>query len=339
MAADRRRGAITSVDVARRAGVSQSAVSLVFAGKADGRVGQATRDAIIVAARELGYQPNRAARALRCDQTRLVALAVPDVTNPYFAAALKGAEQEARQHGYAAMLTSVGRQGEQDWRATILDLLTARAVDGALLFAPPPVELQSALRGKAVVVDASSQVLPSLHLGVEEGARVATNHLLALGHTRIGHLAAAVDVETFQWRARGYQSALAEAGIALNPAYERRTPFELADARRVARALLSGDDRPTAVLCDSDMLAAGVFKAAHDLDLVIPRDVSVVGFDDSMIASLLEPELTTVAIPTAAIAARAFRMLLAVLEQRPMLEETSVSLDLVVRSSSTPPAR
>lgn len=338
MAAVSRRVAVTSVDVARRAGVSQSAVSLVFGGKASGRVSQRTRDTILTAARELGYQPNRAARALRSDQTRLVALAVPDVTNPYFAAALQGAEREARQHGYAAMLTSVGRAGEQDWRDAILDLLSARAVDGVLLFTPPPLELHSALRGKAVVVDASSQILPTIQLGVEAGARAAMRHLLDSGHTRIAHLAASVDAETFQLRARGYRDALRAAGFPLIPAYEQRADFTVADARRAAHRILNADERPTAILCDSDMLAAGAYKSARDLRLAIPRDLSIVGFDDSLIATMLEPELTTVAIPTAAIAAQAFRMLLALLEQRPLPADTVAPLELMIRSSSAPPA-
>jgi LacI family transcriptional regulator len=336
MTDDSTRATVTSFDVARRAGVSQSAVSLVLGGKAEGRVAKQTRDAIISAARELGYQPNRAARALRSNQSRLVALAVPDVTNPYFATALQGAESAAREHGYSAMLASVA--DERDWRHVILDLLSARAVDGALLFTTPPAELHGALRGKAVVVDASSHALPSLKLDVEEGAHAAMSHLLALGHTKIAHLAAAVDAETFHLRARGYRDALRAAGIAPTLVYERRAAFTSADARRAARELLSGDDRPTAILCDSDMLAAGVYKVAHDLRLAIPRDLSVTGFDDSMIATLLEPELTTVAIPTAAIAAQAFEMLLDVLRQQPASAENVVPLRLVIRpSTSSPP--
>src|SRR5579885_2259224 len=99
----------TSVDVARRAGVSQSAVSLVFGGKAAGRVGKRTQEAILQAARELGYRPNRAARALRSGRSRLVALAIPDVSNPYFAAVLQGAERAAHRRGYAAVLAKIGR--------------------------------------------------------------------------------------------------------------------------------------------------------------------------------------------------------------------------------------
>src|ERR1700730_6308038 len=107
----------TSVDVARRAGVSQSAVSLVFGGKAAGRVGKRTQEVILQAARELGYRPNSAARTLRSGQSRLIALVVPDVSNPYFAAVLQGAEQAACASGYSVMLAQV--QDEQDWQHMI----------------------------------------------------------------------------------------------------------------------------------------------------------------------------------------------------------------------------
>ncbi len=327
---------VTSVDVARRAGVSQSAVSLVFGGKATGRVGAQTREAILRAAQELGYQPNRAARTLRSRHSHLVALAVPDVTNPYFATALQGAEQAAREHGYAVMLASV--DDERDWQQVILDLLATRAVDGVLLFAPPPASIHAALRGRAVVVDASSRVLPSLQLAIADGTEAVMAHLLALGHRKIGHLAAAVDVETFHLRQAGYRDALRAAGIPLVPVYEQHAAFTIADARRAAYEILRLPDRPTAVLCDSDMLAVGVYKAASDLGLAIPADLSVAGFDDSIIASMLEPELTTVAIPTAAIGAQAFRLLLGVLEEGDVAAETVVPLKLVIRPSTASPS-
>src|SRR5579859_5867470 len=147
----------TSVDVARRAGVSQSAVSLVFGGKGTGRVGKLTQEAILRAAQELGYRPNRAARTLRSGRSRLVALAVPDVSNPFFATVLQGAEQAARRYGYSVMLAHV--RDEQDWQQVILDALTSQVVDGFLLCTPQPPATSEylALRGRAVLVDASSQ--------------------------------------------------------------------------------------------------------------------------------------------------------------------------------------
>src|ERR1700719_4690652 len=118
----------TSVDVARRAGVSQSAVSPAFGGKAAGRVGKQTQKAILHAAQELGYLPNNAARMLRSGRSRLVALAVPDVSNPYFAAVLQGAERTARKFGYAVMLASI--REEQDWQPVVLHALASRSVAG-----------------------------------------------------------------------------------------------------------------------------------------------------------------------------------------------------------------
>src|SRR5258708_14608919 len=173
----------TSVDVARRAGVSQAAVSLVFGGKAPGRVGKQTQDVILHAARELGYSPNRAARTLRSGRPSFVARAVADVSNPYFAAVLQGAEQAARRHGYAVMLASV--RDEHDWEQVILDALASRSVDGFLLFtlSPPTQRMRTALRGKAAVIDDTDSRIPSLRLDIGGDMHSALEHLVLLRHT------------------------------------------------------------------------------------------------------------------------------------------------------------
>lgn len=328
----------TSTDVARRAGVSQSAVSLVLGGKAAGRVGQQAQQAILEAARELGYHPNSAARTLRSGRSRLVALAVPDVTNPYFAAVLQGAERAAHRRGYAVLLASI--RDEHDWQPVILDALASRAVDGFLLctMQPPPGKAQSALQGRAVLVDAASGAFPSLQLDVAAGMFAAMTHLLALGHTKIAHLAAIVDAAadpaTFHQRHHAYLEALNAAGCPIVPAYQLSAPFSIAAARQSARRLLEGPDPPTAIVCDSDVLAVGVYKAAKELHRVIPQDLSVASFDDSLIARILDPELTTVAIPAAAIGERALLLLLAMLEGDPAPTSVTMPLELVVRAST-----
>jgi LacI family transcriptional regulator, repressor for deo operon, udp, cdd, tsx, nupC, and nupG len=325
----------TSVDVAHRAGVSQAAVSLVFGGKATGRVGKQTQEVILQAARELGYRPNSAARTLRSGRSRLIVLAVPDVSNPYFAAVLQGAEQAARKLGYAVMLASV--RDEYDWQEVVLDALASRSVDGFVFFTicPPTGGVSTALQGKAVLVDAVSRALPSLQLDIEVGMRAAMLHLLHLGHTKIAHLAAAVDAETFHLRRKAYLDALAAAGLPVVAAYQGRASFTIAEARQAARGILEGPSPPSAIVCDSDVLAGGVYKAAKDLHRAIPQDLSVVGFDDSLIARLLDPELTTVAIPTTVIGEQAFLLLLAVLEKGHAPAQTVVPLELVIRASTT----
>ncbi|HLZ22012.1 MAG TPA: LacI family DNA-binding transcriptional regulator [Ktedonobacterales bacterium] len=325
----------TSRDVARRVGVSQSAVSLVFGGKASGRVSDRTRDAILRAARELGYHPNRAARTLRSGQSRLIALAVPDVSNPYFASVLEGVERAARQRDYSVMLASV--RDERDWQQVVLDALAARSVDGFLLFTigPPTQQVRAALRGRAVMVDANDATLPSLRLDIEGGMRAALSHLLQLGHTRIGHLAAAVDAETFHLRRQTYLDVLRAAGHVAAAAYHERTPFDISNAHEAAHRLLNRPDAPTAIVCDSDMLAVGVYKAARDLRRRIPQDLSVVSFDDSILAHILDPELTTVAISTSIIGEQACLLLLGALETGQVPEPRIVPLELMIRESTT----
>src|SRR2546426_3926775 len=324
----------TSVDVARRAGVSQSAVSLVFWGKAAGRVGKRTQEVILRAARELGYRPNRAARTLRSGRSHLVALAVPDVSNPFFATVLQGAEHAARRSGYSVMLAHV--RDEQDWQQVILDALTSQVVDGFLLCTvqPPATSAYVALQGRAVLVDAASQELPSLSLDIEAGMHAAMTHLLKLGHTKIAHLAASVDAETFHRRHQAYLDVMQRSGCPVTATYQVRAPFLIASAHQVARRLLAGTDPPSAIVCDSDVLAAGVYKAAKDLHCTIPQDVSVVSFDDSVIARLLDPELTTVAIPASVVGEKAFLLLLGVLEVGHHPTQVTIPLELVVREST-----
>jgi LacI family repressor for deo operon, udp, cdd, tsx, nupC, and nupG len=326
----------TSLDVARRAGVSQSAVSLVFGGKATGRVGKRTERAILRAARELAYRPHTAARTLRLGHSRLLVLAVPDVDNPYFARTLKGAEYEARTHGYAVTLAAIHEKS--DWQPVILDALSSNAVDGFVLFTmkPPTAKDARSLRGKAVLVDATSQVLPSIGLDVEMGMRAAMAHLRECGHTRIGHVAAAVEAETFAQRRQTYLRVLREARLPIEDSLQADAPFTISGAREAACRILGCRDRPTAVVCDSDVLAVGVYKAAKKLGLAIPDDLAVVGIDDSIIARILDPELTTVAIPAESVGQQAVRLLIDVLRGRTVLGRSTVPLTLVARESTVP---
>jgi LacI family repressor for deo operon, udp, cdd, tsx, nupC, and nupG len=286
------------------------------------------------AAQELGYLPNTAARTLKSGRSRLIALAVPDVGNPYFAAVLQGAEQAARKYGYAVMLASV--RDERDWQPVVLDALTSRAVDGFLLctMEPPTIREQAALQGKVVMVDALCEGLPSLQLDIEAGMDAAMKHLLKLGHTRIAHLGADVDAETFHRRHQAYRDALQKAGVPINEAYYVRAPFTIAETRHIARRVLELPEPPSAFVCDSDVLAVGAYKAAKDLQRAIPRDLSVVSFDDSVFARILDPELTTVAIPASAIGEQALQLLLAVLNGDDVPSQTTIPLELVMRAST-----
>src|SRR5215469_15938498 len=327
----------TSFDVARRAGVSQSTVSLVLNGKAAGRVSQRTQEAVLRAAQELGYQPSMAGRTLRLGRTHVAALIIPDVSNPVFAAVLLGAEQAARQRNYTIVQVSTGN--DPDWQLRIVHALATRSIDGFLLFAldlPESAHLEL-LRGNAVIVDGYSPEFPSLLLDIEYGASAALQHLLSLGHRRIAHLAAHIDVETFRVRQRVYERMLGEAGIPLREDYQATADLNLEESCTAALDLLGRPEQPTAIFCDDDLMAAGVYKAARKLHLRVPADLSIVGFCDGLVAQLLDPPLTTVAIPMQELGQRAMKLLLTGLEtELPPFVET-IPLDFVVRESTASP--
>src|SRR5829696_7138441 len=187
----------TSNDVARCAGVSQSTVSLVLSGKAEGRVSEATQERVRRCARELGYRPNVAAQALRLGASRAVALLVPDMTNPFFSRVLHGAQRAAAAAGYIVIL--VDTQNDRRWEAQSFEALRAGPVDGYLLF---EVDAPEALGPdpNVVLMEAEAPRRLSVRFDAEAGAAAAIRHLLELGHRRVAHLAAAFDAPTFGLR-------------------------------------------------------------------------------------------------------------------------------------------
>ncbi|HEY1352905.1 MAG TPA: LacI family DNA-binding transcriptional regulator [Ktedonobacteraceae bacterium] len=327
----------TSFDVARRAGVSQSTVSLVLNGKTAGRVSQRVQQAVLQAARELGYQPCLPARTLRLGRTRIAALIIPDVANPVFATVLQGAELSARQRDYTVVQVSTGN--DTDWQQRIVHALATRSIDGFILFAvdlPTPANLEL-LRGSAVLVDGDAPDFPALLLDIAAGASAAMQHLLDLGHRRIAHLAAHIDGETFRRRQQVYEQMLHHAGIPLRADYLATSGIDLAEAWSASLSLLECADPPTAIFCDDDLLAAGVYKAASNLHLQVPTDLSVVGFCDGLVASLLDPPLTTVVVPALEVGRRAMDLLLSTLETELAPAKELVPLRFVVRASTAPP--
>jgi len=278
-----------------------------------------------------------AARTLRLGRTHVAALIIPDVSNPVFAAVLQGAEQAARLRDYTVVQVSTGN--DNDWQQRIVHALATRSIDGFILCSldlPESVHLDL-LRGNAVIVDGSSPAFPSLLLDIEYGASAALRHLLGLGHRRIAHLAAHIDVETFRVRQRVYERMLSEAGIPLRSDHQATAGVDLEESCSAAFDLLRSPEPPTAIFCDDDLMAAGVYKAARKLHVRVPADLSIVGFCDGLVAQLLDPPLTTVTIPMQELGRRAMELLLSGLEMElPPFVET-VPLDFVVRESTAPP--
>lgn len=330
----------TSRDVARAAGVSQAAVSLVLGDKWRGRVSEATAERVREAARTLGYRPNLAARNLRLGRTRTVLLVVPALTTEFFAGVYTGAARVASRHGFGVVLypSPEGIGPARD------PFASAQAALDGVIASSMAAEALTAIRGDQlplVMLDSDpegSVGAATVNLDIADGVRQVTDHLLALGHRHFLHLAADVASWTFEVRARELAARLREVpGTSLRTA---RAPISIKGAEVSAEAALRGaaPDRPTSVVCDDDHLAAGTYKAARRLGLRVPEDLSVTGLDDLALASAIDPELTTVRLDAELFGERGMEALLAVLEGR-AAAAGDIPVELVVRGSTAPAPR
>ncbi|WP_240107510.1 LacI family DNA-binding transcriptional regulator [Streptomyces sp. MUM 203J] len=327
----------TSRDVARAAQVSQATVSLVLGDKWRGRVSERTAALVRRTADDLGYRPNLAARTLRLGRTRTALLVVPALSGEFFARVYTGAATVAARHDFGVVLypSPEGTGPAKD------PFASARAALDGVIASSMAADALTAIRGTdlpLVMLDsdpADPGPAARVNLDVADGMRQITDHLLDLGHRHFLHLASAVPSWTFHVRARALADRLnGRRGITLRTA---TTPLDVPGARAAAeRALTAPGPRPTALICDDDILAAGACKAARRLGLRVPEDVSVTGFDDLALATALEPELTTVRLPAERIGERGMQALLAVLEGRTP-ETGDLPVTLMARDSTAPP--
>jgi len=306
------------------AGVSQSTVSIVLAGKWNGRVSARTAQAVREAAERLGYRPNLAARNLRLGQTRTVLFVVPTLTSPF------SAPHEAIDGVLASSMAS----------DALTDLVVSPLPSRDHAMVPAGMRERVHDHGgeggiPLVMLDSDpGGVAPTVNVDVADGMRSLVEHLAGLGHRRFWHLAADVDAWTFRTRGRALAGAVAELPDATLA--RRNAPITVDGARDATGAWLREAGRATALLCDDDVMAAGAYKAARDAGLDIPGDLSITGFDDILLAEALEPELTTVRLPAEALGERAMSALLEILDgSRP--PGVSLPGDLVVRASTAPP--
>ncbi|WP_411106388.1 LacI family DNA-binding transcriptional regulator [Streptomyces sp. cmx-4-9] len=324
----------TSRDVATAAGVSQATVSLVLGDKWRGRVSERTAAHVRDTAAGLGYRPNLAARNLRLGSTRTALLVVPALTNEFFARVYTGAARVAAAHGFGVVLYP-----SPDGTGPARDpFASARAALDGVIASSMAAHTLEALGGDAlplVMLDSdptSTTAAAHVNLAMADGMRQVAEHLLRNGHRRFLHLASAVDSWTFHVRAEAL-SAL------LSPHAELRTvraPLTVHGARTAAEnALAPSPGRPTAIVCDDDILAAGACKAARRLGLRIPEDLSVTGFDDLALATAVEPELTTVRLPAEHVGEHGMTALLTVLDGAPW-NAPDLPVHLVVRDSTGP---
>ncbi len=329
-------------DVARQAGVSTMTVSRVI--NKTGYTSDDARTRVERAIAELGYVPNALARHLRSKQTRTLALVLSDITNPFFTTMARGVEDFAAAHQFAVMFCNTDESEAEEMAS--LHMLIERQIDGVLLVpggsSPEPFRLLRKHGVPVVVLDrrAPSRGVDQVRSDSEDGAYQLTRHLLELGHTRIAMLSGRRSISTSADRIAGYRRALAESGVPFDTRLVRDTGFSTKAGYEMARDVLGGRPRPTAIFAANNFIAFGAIPAVRERGLVIPDDVSVVCFDDVPAAWLVDPFLTCIEQDAYAMGRQAAELLLTRLASaRPVRRRSIVwPVRLIVRRSSARPA-
>lgn len=335
----------TSRDVARLAGVSHTAVSFVFNGRAQGNLSADTQEKIRKAAAQLGYRPNAVARGLRRSRTAVIGLVTDEIAvSPFAGRLLRGAIDTAWRSDHLVLTVDCGEDRATE-DAAVAELLDRR-VDGIIYAAmslrrarvPEGLHRTYAVLANCLPEDGS---LPAVIPAERAGGRSAAQILLDAGHRRVALVGGLPDIASAE-RLRGFRDALRAAGMTVGKEWIVRTGGEISSGYEGAMRLLQGvpaDRRPTGIVCYNDRVAAGVLHAAARLGIDVPAALSVVGYDDQEhMAAFLNPPLTTVALPHRAMGEEAARLLLEAIDSgsAPSASTLRLECSVVTRGSVGP---
>lgn len=331
----------TLSDVAAEAGVSPTAVSRYLNNRIE--LPQATRDRIDAAIAKLDYRPNLLARRLSTGKSEAIALVTPDIANPFFAELAAAVERQAHASGYSVYITSTG--GHTDAEINAIRRMADSHVDG-LIMATNSVDdgsLANLLAGRENVVlldeDIDGVSVPRVFVDNAEGSYLAAKHLIDMGHRDIALIGGPHRLMSVNERLAGFTRAMNGAGLPVRPGWVLLGDYTRDYGAAAASVLLDAVDPPTAILACSDYIAIGVMGVVRQHGLSIPYDISLVGFDDMAFAALVDPPLTTIRQPVAAMGELAVKHLLALLEGQTPAAETRLPVELVTRQSVAPPSR
>lgn len=336
----------TSADVAIEAGVSRTTVSFVLNGRTDVKIPDDTRRRVLQAAERLSYHPHAPARQLAGGRSHILALVLRQTpaqiaADAMLAETLRGVATAARSGGFRVMVEPLAPDGPD---GSFAGLLRAQHADGLIISGPrtDDPQLEALVRdGFPVVLQGTLPDLDVTSVDVDNvaGARGAVEHLLALGHRRIGCITNAPLVYTAaQERLDGYRQALAAAGIAEDPALIATADFD-APSGHAAMAQLLGRTRLEAAFVASDVVALGAIGALREAGRRVPADISIVGFDDIPLVAYFDPPLTTVRLPAFELGQAAGRALLGRIADTASTGRTLLPTELIVRASTAPPSR
>jgi DNA-binding LacI/PurR family transcriptional regulator len=290
----------TIYDIAKEAGVSIATVSKVINGK--GRISSETRSAIFAIMDRFDFQPSVIASALTGKKTFTLGLLVPDVSNPFFAEIARAIEDQGNQLGYSVVMCNTDNKDEKIER--YISLLLQKSVDGIIIATGiEKKEILEQLLAKGLPIVLIAREMPSIAVEtvvVDDyaGGCLAASHLLELGHKEIAILAESQKVNSSRERMRGFRQTMAEAGLTFNEKWLKICDYKVEDGKKNALELLQKEDsRPSAIFSCNDLLAVGALQAAKELQINVPSELSIISFDNTILASVTNPTLTTIAQP------------------------------------------
>jgi len=307
-------------ELAGKLGVSVTTVSRVLNGKSEKfRISKSTRRKVLEAARKYHYSPNRIARGLKLEKTETIGLIIPDIANPYFGSIAKTIEMEAHKSGYSIILSD--SLDDINTEAELLQLLTGRKVDG-IIIAPTGksskhvTEIQE--QGIPVVVidryfpDAN---LPYVTTDNYNGAFLAVQHLIEMGHRRIACIQGINGISANSERVRGYKEALQKNNLGVDEALILGIDFGEKNGYIQTQKVLALTERPTAIFALSNLISLGTLRALKEAGLTVPDDISIVSFDEQPYSAFLACPMTTVEQPREKIGRLAFDFLLKMINE------------------------
>ncbi|MDJ0752224.1 MAG: LacI family DNA-binding transcriptional regulator [Ardenticatenaceae bacterium] len=330
----------TIKDVALKAGVSTATVSRVISGRE--KVSPALIDQVNQAIEELQYRPSRVARNLRVRKANTVGLLVSDIQNPFFTSIMRGIQDTLLAKGY--VLLAANSDEDEDQERIHIETLLAEEVAGIIL-APASTSARNYAdlieQGVGlVIIDRIPDRLKvdSVLVDNTAGARSAVEHLISLGHRRIGIIAGREHISTATLRLEGYRFALQDAGLPFDPELVSIGDFRQEGGYQAMNALLNLAEPPTAVFSSNNVMTLGALQAIHEKCLKIPDEIALVSFDDMPWAASLQPPLSAVAQPTYEIGTTAARLLLErVNEPERSTRRVILESELIVRGSTVGP--
>lgn len=328
---------ITIYDVAREANVSMATVSRVVNGNPN--VKPSTRKKVLATIERLGYRPNAVARGLASKKTTTVGVIIPDISSIFFSELARGIEDIATMYKYNIILSNSDRNKEKEFR--LLNNMLEKQVDGILFMGghvTKEYEEQFLSSSVPIVLAAAydeTGSFPSVNINYEEAAYEATKFLIDSGHHKVAFINGFEDVRTNRLKYEGYVRGLKEASMEINEDYIVKGEYTYEAGVEGIKKILSLDEKITAVFVASDELALGVIHGIQDLGLKVPDDIEVFGFNNTRIATMVRPTLTTINQPMYDIGAVAMRLLTKYMNKEEVEEKKVILPHRIIERNST----